>query len=595
MSTATEILYVLPDNSTDAVSCPSQPCATLSQYLLHNGTLPVVSNVEYHFLPGEHHVPANVTLQDLHNLSIVGTFNLSSPVVLVGCSQAYVIEIIDCSFVIITNVIIKHCGILPNGRTELRNLILSCCFSCKLQNVTLLQYGLKALSLIGESYLHNIKLEITRFPEFCCQSFLIQYTYSTCPSWNSYIDHMHNVTINQLFIQNYIKCNTYAYANAGLYMDLDYTTYNVKILLLNSHFYNMDRTALHIDSRYSFMILRIIISITNCTFRLINANAAIRILASPGNQSISFTNSKFHRNEKNLIRIDVTLPIFAIHQETAVNISFINCQFRSNRQKMLTIENKVVAPHQVNVLFQTLNILHNSYNHLKRTQYNNIISVTKANIHIRGPVNVAYNHAWLNIMRFQSCDILFSGKLTFYTNYCNEVISLDTHIKVMEYTNITFVNNKYFSKLITIESKEDYYQPYPFCLFQYIKMNYSSITEELLPHYIIIVKHNYNTDSTGIILSSQNICSVSFCHFTSHCKWVHSAAFYNYSPETINKQIIQSDNQKCNHHNHICYCSKNINCSIDMLGSVYPGQTLQTNLCNMCSNDNITIFVCRST
>ena len=62
ISTATEVLYVLPDNSTN-VSCPSQPCATLSQYLLDNGTLPVVSNVEYHFLPGEHHIPANMTLE----------------------------------------------------------------------------------------------------------------------------------------------------------------------------------------------------------------------------------------------------------------------------------------------------------------------------------------------------------------------------------------------------------------------------------------------------------------------------------------------------------------------------------------------------
>ena len=43
ISTATELLYVLPDNSTNAVSCPSQPCATLSQYVLDNGTLPVVS------------------------------------------------------------------------------------------------------------------------------------------------------------------------------------------------------------------------------------------------------------------------------------------------------------------------------------------------------------------------------------------------------------------------------------------------------------------------------------------------------------------------------------------------------------------------
>ena len=160
----------------------------------------------------------------------------------------------------------------------------------------------------------------------------------------------------------------------------------------------------------------------------------------------------------------------------------------------------------------------------------------------------------------------------------------------MEYTNMTFIGNKYFSKLITIESTEDYYQPYPFCLFQYIMLT-SSNTIELLLHYTIIVNHNYNTDSNGIILPSQNNnCSVSFCHFTSHCKWIPSSAFYNYSPETINKQIIQNDDQNCNHRNHICYCSKSkeINCSIDMLGSVYPGQTLQTNLCNMCSNDNIT-------
>ena len=88
ISTATEILYVLPDNSTNAVSCPSQTCATLSQYVLDDGTLPVESNVEYHFLPGEHHVPANMILRNLHNFSITGIFsNLSLPVVLFGCLQ----------------------------------------------------------------------------------------------------------------------------------------------------------------------------------------------------------------------------------------------------------------------------------------------------------------------------------------------------------------------------------------------------------------------------------------------------------------------------------------------------------------------------
>ena len=86
-SMATKILYVIPDNSTNA-SCSFQPCATLSEYLLDNGTLPIVSNVQYYFLPGEHHVPANMLLQDLCNFSVIGTVKESPPpVVLVGCLQ----------------------------------------------------------------------------------------------------------------------------------------------------------------------------------------------------------------------------------------------------------------------------------------------------------------------------------------------------------------------------------------------------------------------------------------------------------------------------------------------------------------------------
>ena len=123
LSTALDILYVMPDNSTNVVSCPSQPCSTLSQYVMDNGTLPVVSNVEYHFLPGEHHVPANMTLQNLYKFSIIGIADKTmSPVVLVGCSQSYVIYIIYSQFVTISNVEFKHCGILLQDVKELTNI-----------------------------------------------------------------------------------------------------------------------------------------------------------------------------------------------------------------------------------------------------------------------------------------------------------------------------------------------------------------------------------------------------------------------------------------------------------------------------------------
>ena len=54
--TATKILCALPDNVCD-VNCPSQPCATVDQYLLDN----VLSDVEYYLLPGEHH---NIQVMD---------------------------------------------------------------------------------------------------------------------------------------------------------------------------------------------------------------------------------------------------------------------------------------------------------------------------------------------------------------------------------------------------------------------------------------------------------------------------------------------------------------------------------------------------
>ena len=249
ISTATGILYVLPDNSTDAVSCPSQPCATLSQYLLDNGTLPVVSNVEYHFLPGEHHVPANMILESLHNLSIIGIVSkMSSQVMLLGCSKEYVMNIVDSHFITISNVKFKHCSVLALSKIQLTNLRLSCCFSCKIQNVTFLQYGLTGYNLIGESYLHNIKFDIIKDFQPCCQVILLRY--SICLSHNNYSNYVHHVIINQLLIHDMTKQVSH-FSNAGLHIHLERTMYLIKISLKNSHFYIIDRMALQILGTYS--------------------------------------------------------------------------------------------------------------------------------------------------------------------------------------------------------------------------------------------------------------------------------------------------------------------------------------------------------
>jgi len=143
-STAThQVFYVLPDNSTN-VSCSFQPCATLNQYLLdNNGSLPVVSNVEYHFLPGGHHmhVPTNVTLRYLHNFMIVGSYNKLSPSVLFIYLKAYV-RIRNLINFTISNMVIEASYIDYEFSSFFKcNMILSNCFSCKMTNVTFLNYG----------------------------------------------------------------------------------------------------------------------------------------------------------------------------------------------------------------------------------------------------------------------------------------------------------------------------------------------------------------------------------------------------------------------------------------------------------------------
>jgi len=301
MPTVIEIFYVLPDDSTD-ISCLSQPCAALSEY--YNGTLPVVSNVEYQFLPGEHHIPTNMELKNLHNFSIVGIISKTSPVILVGCLQLYTINIINSQFVIIKNIIFKHCGILPKKKTKITNLQMSCCFSCKIENVTFLQYGFKGFNLIGESYLHNIKIKVMQFSEMCCQGILLQYAYTSL-SGNRYWKHVpNNVTINQLLIHNYIKIKN-SDDNTGLYIHLRYLPYSVNILLTNSQFYNMDQKALLIKNRCSPAVNRIIVR--NCMFKLFTAGPAIHIKLSPNDQSVSFVNCNFLFNENYLIGISVRL------------------------------------------------------------------------------------------------------------------------------------------------------------------------------------------------------------------------------------------------------------------------------------------------
>ena len=301
ISTATEILYVLPDNSTSVVSCPSQPCATLSQYVLDNGTLPVVSNVEYHFLPGEHRVPANMVLKNLHNFSMIGIVSKLSPLAvltLADCLQSYIIKIIDSYNIIIANLILKQCD-----QPQSTDLLISLCYSCTIENIIVMNLGIIGENLLGRSYITKIVMKSNRseskFQRFC-QKIVLKYW--NLQSSDAY-DHEHYMIIDQVdIIGDGSKCCIGGTAGLHIYNSMTLME-SLTIYLTNSSFSQLDHTALTIiDTCDGYNK----VNVENCTFESnymvphneenVMLRPLIDVLVAHNFKSVSFKQCKFTKN-----------------------------------------------------------------------------------------------------------------------------------------------------------------------------------------------------------------------------------------------------------------------------------------------------------
>ena len=147
--------YVLPDNVSD-VNCSSQTCATLDQYLLGNGSLPVLSDVEYHFLPGDHHVTNAMVLWKANYFSLIGVGLLTVKLI---CQPLAYIAVFYSYNVTIKNLMFSQCknNFVPQSAAS---LFLYEYLFCTVQDVTFLDHGFLGVNLFGKSYLNNITINM---------------------------------------------------------------------------------------------------------------------------------------------------------------------------------------------------------------------------------------------------------------------------------------------------------------------------------------------------------------------------------------------------------------------------------------------------
>ena len=198
--------------------------------MLDNVTLSAVPNVEYHFLPGEHHIPANMVLEDLHNFSIIGIVNKTSPAVLVG----YVITILKSYNVTIANVTFKHTyqeNFMINLYKSLTGLKISWCHNCRVQNAVFINFGLTGTNLIG--HLTKILLRIDRTKLLFHPGISLTYSEQQSPTDFLIMSHIDiSYEGNKCYHSN---CN-------GIYISVGKMK-NLRIIINNSQFYNLAYTA----------------------------------------------------------------------------------------------------------------------------------------------------------------------------------------------------------------------------------------------------------------------------------------------------------------------------------------------------------------
>ena len=584
ISAANKILYVLPNNSTNT-SCTYQPCTTLGRYLLDDGTLPDVANVEYHFLSGEHQIPANMVLKNLHNFSIVGIVGRSSlQVVLVGCVHSYVLKIHASHYVNIRNVSFRHCY---HPQLQLyayfTSLYLSWCFSCVIESVTFTNFGIVGENLMGNSSLNRIN--ITHTTGQLCQGITLAYWDDNQLLTDKSEYHLIMNKIHITEIGNGSKCfiiNDDFTAGLSLYVigQSDGT-----ILINNSLFERIHNAALSIKSKCS---TNINISLNNCVFHsIISLNQpAVKVFLSDNNKVIAFNNCTFKNNYvghvvsiKIVQRIDNACRLILVNQPaTNLNLPsrlfFRGGQFVSNKGQVMSVRGNLIKK----LNFSMIGPIIIKKNWSVAKYFNDLILIQYMVVCIHGPVTISHNYVEnYSILLSVTSEIIFHGNITFKQNLCQRIILLleYAYIKIMEYTNIVFIYNKCSDKLIEIRKKSDFSNN--FCLFQYMTFSNKSTASP----------NNY---AINVIHTSKN-CSFMYYHFNPNCQFLPNAAFQSYNSETVNHQIIQIHDQQLNYHM-ICLCYENrtYDCSRNVLGPVYPGQVLQLGLCTPCSDETFILY-----
>ena len=544
---ATHTVYTVTPDDHYYPNTTCHHCHNLQHYLL-NITKYFTSNTQLLFLPGLHHLHTDLIVQNVHNISLIGSTanGTTLDTVIIQCNSSVGITMSNITDLTMAKLVIENCEnhyfLKIYSRIFIGNgMILSHCYNIQLQNITILLDQLHKSAIIAI----NI-LGISSFINVTGYALLIVYNEAN-------VDDMYNY--NKLLIENYqIPSNTDINFDSLITIHFRQNSYRSEVEVYNAKFATMNTTTntlFHVvqtaNTCGNFIHFNecIVENISSESDELFFFEIYMHYLCGRKHQ-VTFTNSIFRYNKLGRL----------FNQHGEVYMKLVNCIF-----KYIQIQFHLIT--MIGSMYQSnsMTIINTSFYGI--TSKFSILHLPNAFLHLEGPVKFIKLKAQIIFHSIIYNTITCHNYIEFSQNVVTFTDDID-YITVQQNTLINMTNNKY-STLKQVH-------------LHYYKTH--AIYEFTAPCYYQYTAKGQNLDKiTGKLNFSilfHNDISISILR-TAHCRWLPGSAFNTTKPVDINNRLINSDFLFA-YDKLVCYCVYDkvpvVDCYSDTLGNVYLGQTV---------------------
>ena len=521
-------------------------CHNLQHYLL-NITKYFTSNTQLLFLPGLHHLHTDLIIQNVHNISLIGsTVNGTTLETVIQCNSSVGVLMNNITNLTLTDIKIKNCR---NDRYMNAAVLITECTSVQWRRITvdsISSNGIIGINVLGDSCFSYIK------------SHMLSINYNDTQSTQN--NSNHTLLIDYYFIIN--QNSTQKTLNFKFFQHF----YSVKIELANTTIYGLHNFAIKVvfeavtRCQNNFNIKNCHITHNNNYLLLIHDHASLSLAMS--NNTVHIKNCLFSHNSGDMHHSSI------IKFDGLISAIVSGCKFYNNKMSNMLTQSLYIPKMTVSKGLFIQMIISNTNFSSSYSQRSIDLHGTK--VFLQGLV-IFHNIICGSVIHLHESIAYIANYTLFLSNKAKAIISYDGnkyYYLILLYSAILNVSNnnfRDFAYTVNVRPK------IPKCYFQYFS---NRKLDDHHGNYSIIFNKNIEKH-THVAYNNLRII---------HCSWLPLSSYNTALPPVVNKQYIQFINAsgsfdnmlpQSNRRKILCYCDDDLHdCYKEILGPVYPGQTM---------------------